>query len=168
MGSLSLPSQKPGPGRLVTTLSVPAFTGLKSDACVTAVDEAGVPLQSTGATFPIVVVVTLPAAAVVVLLDELLLLLPHAATPTAMRMADINTKHLRTGSSQGDRIPRHYEASGTTGNPSLSERVHDFVGVPAIAGLDREFENRGLEGDTGQIATVCDVDDVSAGARNEL
>jgi hypothetical protein len=80
----------------VTTLNVPALTGLKSDADVTAVDAAGVPLHSTGLVLMVVVVTLLGAAVVPVLPDELLLLLPHAATPTAIRLAAARTMNLRT------------------------------------------------------------------------
>ncbi len=79
---MSLPSQKPGPGRLVTIESVSAFTGVKSAA------SAGVGVSPHG---PL-------SAAVVVVVEPLLSglsLLPHAAALRPRATVNPMTANLR-------------------------------------------------------------------------
>ena len=99
VGSLSLPSQKPGPGRLVTTDSVSAFTGLKLAAAAGFTE-----LPHCAANAPVVSVGEVLFGGVVLLLAGLLLL-EHAARPVARARAKPMTANLRTGGLLSVRSP---------------------------------------------------------------
>ena len=48
------------------------------------------------------------------------------------------------------------------------QRAHDLVGMRTIARLDREIEANALERDAGEVAAMLNIDDVRAGAPDDL
>ncbi len=118
-GRCRCPPRIPGPGKLVTTESVSATTGLKSAA------SAGIGAAPHGPPAPAVDVV------VVRHWRWVLLLLPHAATPTARAATTPMAANLRTGGPPG--CEEHHDVRSDPRRPAHTDADADRVGnIPAM------------------------------------